>query len=100
MEAAALKVQARALDMVRETCKCRCNVPEPAPVQIPETATVRDVAATLLAFFCALPTPLMPAAAAQVCDYWAPPKAAAASLLGDTLSPAELAVFRHTTGEP
>ena len=67
-------------------------------MQVPADATAEDVAATILAFFCALPMPFMPHSAAQVCDVCAPSRAAAASLLADALSPVEWAIFRHITG--
>lgn len=69
-------------------------------LQIPATASADDVAATLLAFFASLPSPFMPPAAAQVCDVCVPSASAASSLLADSLSPAEWAVFRHTSGDP
>ena len=67
-------------------------------LQIPATASSHDVAATLLAFFASLPSPFMPPAAAQVCDVCVPSASAASSLLADSLSPAEWAVFRHISG--
>ncbi|KAK9840841.1 hypothetical protein WJX81_008338 [Elliptochloris bilobata] len=66
--------------------------------QVPEGTTAQSAAATLLAFFAALPWPLMPPAAMQVCEVCVPSASAAASLLADALSPAEWAVFRHVTG--
>lgn len=63
--------------------------------QVPTTASAHDVAATLLAFFASLPSPFMPPAAAQVCDVCVPSGSAASSLLADSLSPVEWAVFRH-----
>ena len=69
-------------------------------MQIPSTASPHDVAATLLAFFASLPSPFMPPAAAQVCDVCVPSASAAASLLADSLSPVEWAVFRHVSGKP
>ena len=68
-------------------------------LQIPGTASAHDVAATLLAFFASLPSPFMPPAAAQVCDVCVPSSSAASSLLADSLSPAEWAVFRHISGQ-
>lgn len=68
-------------------------------LQIPATTSAHDVAATLLAFFASLPSPFMPPAAAQVCDVCVPSASAASSLLADSLSPAEWAVFRHTSGQ-
>ena len=74
--------------------------PDRVRLQIPATASAHDVAATLLAFFASLPSPFMPPAAAQVCDVCVPSSSAASSLLADSLSPAEWAVFRHISGQP
>ncbi|KAL0027397.1 hypothetical protein WJX79_008379 [Trebouxia sp. C0005] len=63
--------------------------------EVPASTSAHDVAATLLAFFASLPTPFMPPAAAQVCDVCVPSASAASSLLADSLSPVEWAVFRH-----
>ena len=68
-------------------------------LQIPASNSAHDVAATLLAFFASLPTPFMPPAAAQVCDVCVPSASAASSLLADSLSPVEWAVFRHISGQ-
>jgi len=68
-------------------------------LQIPASTSAHDVAATLLAFFASLPNPFMPPAAAQVCDVCVPSASAASSLLADSLSPVEWAVFRHISGQ-
>lgn len=68
-------------------------------VQIPDSTTPHGVAATLLGFFASLPAPFMPPAVAQVCNVCVPTHSAAASLLADSLSPVEWAVFRHVSGE-
>lgn len=65
--------------------------------QIPPQTSPHDVAATLLAFFASLPVPLLPEAAAQVCDVCVPDPSAAASLLADALGPVEWAAFKHVT---
>ncbi len=67
-------------------------------LQVPATASAHDMAASLLAFFASLPSPFMPPAAAQVCDVCVPSASAASSLLADSLSPVEWAVFRHISG--
>lgn len=67
-------------------------------LQIPDSATPHDVAATVLGFFASLPAPFMPPAVAQVCNVCVPTQSAAASLLADSLSPVEWAVFRHVSG--
>ena len=68
-------------------------------MQIPDSATAHDVAATLLGFFASLPVSFMPPAVAQVCNVCVPTHSAAASLLADSLSPIEWAVFRHVSGK-
>ncbi|DBA87288.1 hypothetical protein WJX77_005794 [Trebouxia sp. C0004] len=78
---------ALAVRQVREALDCG--------QEIPASTSAHDVAATLLAFFASLPTPFMPPAAAQVCDVCVPSASAASSLLADSLSPVEWAVFRH-----
>lgn len=68
-------------------------------LQLEEATAAQDVAATILAFFCALPSPFMPSQITQTCQRSLPSKALASQLLGEAMSPAEWAIFRHMTGD-
>ena len=67
-------------------------------LQLPEDTSAQDVAATILAFFCALPSPFLPPQVSRICQTTQPCKASASLLLGEAMSPAEWAIFRHMTG--
>ena len=67
-------------------------------LQLEDSARTQDVTATILAFFCALPSPFMPPQILQTCQTSLPSKSAASQILGEAMSPVEWAIFRHMTG--